>query len=59
MSVYPYVMPIDKYGRKWPEFALPNHKVWLCGSCGQPEVNGNCSHKRLKAATVKKLGGKL
>lgn len=64
-SVYPYAMPVDKYGRKWPEFYLPNHKAWLCGSgdlekgCGQPEVNGKCSHKRLKAATVKKLGGKL
>lgn len=61
MSVYPYVMPVDIFGRKWPEFAMPNHKVWLCNSCGQPEVQlkQSCTHNKLKPATVKKLGGRL
>ena len=57
MSVYG--VPIDKYGRKWPELALPNHKVWLCGDCGQPELRGSCSHKKFKAEKVKRLGGRL
>jgi hypothetical protein len=59
VSVYPYVMPVDEFGRKWPELALPNHKVWLCDKCGQPEIKGKCSHQKMKPETVKKLGGKL
>lgn len=57
MSVYG--VPIDKYGRKWPELALPNHKVWLCDECKQPELRGSCNHKKFKAEKVKRLGGRL
>lgn len=58
-NTYPYITPVDQYGRKWPEFCLPNHKVWLCGECGQPELRGPCNHKQMNKKTVKKLGGKL
>jgi hypothetical protein len=55
----PYPTPLDKFGRKWPELRLPNHKAWTCSECGQPEITKVCDHKPMKASVVRKLGGKL
>jgi hypothetical protein len=54
-----YGTPTDKFGRRWPELALPNHRVWLCSECGQPDVKNTCTHKKLNANVVRKLGGKV
>lgn len=56
-----YPVPVDRFGRKWPELRLPNHKAWICDDCGQPDVRAKnpCKHKKLPKELVKKLGGKL
>ena len=56
-----YTTPVDRFGRRWPELKLPNHRVWLCDECGQPDIRRHkpCTHSKLSQTVVKSLGGKF
>lgn len=41
---------MDRYGRTWP-YAREE----LCGTCGQPDNCGDCSHKKLSNEDVLRI----